>query len=427
MQRHAFITFSIVLVAVSGALAKKEPAIPTTATTPKQVALVRVNVTGQGYDYFRPWQKKAPFSKRALGAVLPKGRVLVTADLVTNQNYVELERAESGEKTAANVRVIDYESNLALLEPAEKSFLDGITPLEITSDTVVGDRLAAWQLEPTGALLATEGLVTTVQMMPYPIDVGNFLTYRVSIPMQYRENSYTVPLVKNNKLAGLLLRYDSRSQLLDVIPAPVITHFLKEAEGQNYRGFPSAGFSFFPTRDPALREFAGEKGKRGVYITNVEAGTPANKAGMKEGDIVTAVGNHDIDENGNYVDPLYGKIEFTNLLTAHAYAGDVVPFQDSARRQTNAAKRDSGTSRREGLRECAVFPRSTAALLRSWRPDFSGAIPPVSQRMGTELATRSAPAPGLHGPFPIRAFSGEKSPRRHSQPGPSGQQHNRLR
>ncbi len=136
--------------------------------------------------------------------------------------------------------------------------------------------------------------------------------------MQYRENSYTVPLVKNNKLAGLLLRYDSRSQLLDAIPAPVITHFLKEADGQNYRGFPSAGFSFFPTRDPALREFADEKAKGGVYITNVEAGTPANKAGMKVGDIVTAVGNHDIDENGNYVDPLYGKIEFTNLLTAHA-------------------------------------------------------------------------------------------------------------
>src|SRR5438046_424330 len=164
MRRQSFITFGIVLVALSGALAKKESAIPATATKPKQAALVRVNVTGQGYDYFR-----------------------------------------------------------------------------------------AWQLEPTGALLATEGLVTTVQMMPYPIDVGQFLTYRVSIPMQYRENSYTVPLVKNNKLAGLLLRYDSRSQLLDAIPAPIITHFLKEAESQNYRGFPSAGFSFFPTRDPQLR------------------------------------------------------------------------------------------------------------------------------------------------------------------------------
>src|SRR5213082_99277 len=314
-MRTLFISLALVFFVATGATAKKESASPPPNKDLKQklLSLVRVNVTGQPYDYFRPWQKKAPLSKRALGAVLSKGRVLVTADLVTNQNYVELERAESGEKTAATVEVIDYESNLALLQPVEKAFLDGITPLEIAPDTVVGDRLAAWQLEPTGALLATEGLVTTVQMMPYPIDIGQFLTYRISIPMQYRENSYTVPLVKNNKLAGLLLRYDSRSQLLDAIPAPVITHFLREADSQNYRGFPSAGFSFFPTRDPALREFAGEKGKQGVYITNVEAGTPAEKAGLKVGDTVTAVGNHDIDENGNYVDSLYGKIEFTNL------------------------------------------------------------------------------------------------------------------
>jgi S1-C subfamily serine protease len=328
MQKRLFITFGVVLVTLTGALGKKEPSVPASMSTQKQLALVRVNVTGQSYDYFRPWQKKAPFSKRALGAVLSKGRVLVTADLVANQNYVELERAETGEKTAAKVQVIDYEANLALLEPTEKTFLDGITPLEITADTVVGDRLAAWQLEPTGALLATEGLVTTVQMTEYPIDVGEFLTYRISIPMQYRENSYTVPLVKNNKLAGLLLRYDSRSQLLDAIPAPIITHFLREADSQNYRGFPSAGFSFFPTRDPELREFSGEKGKGGgVYVTNVEPNTPAMKAGLQVGDIVTAVADREIDQNGNYVDPLHGKIEFTNLLTAHAYSGDVVPFR----------------------------------------------------------------------------------------------------
>jgi S1-C subfamily serine protease len=328
MQKHLFITLGILLVGVTGALGRKEPAVPAAMSTQKQLALVRVNVTGQSYDYFRPWQKKAPFSKRALGAVLSKGRVLVTADLIASQNYVELERAESGEKTAARVEVIDYEANLALLEPTEKTFLDGIIPLEIALDTVVGDRIAAWQLEPTGALLATEGLVTTVQMTQYPIDIGQFLTYRISIPMQYRENSYTVPLVKSNKLAGLLLRYDSRSQLLDAIPAPIITHFLKEAESQNYRGFPSAGFSFFPTRDPELRQFAGETGKPGgVYITNVEPNTPATKAGLQVGDIVKAVANNEIDQNGNYVDSLYGKIEFTNLLTAHAYSGDVVPFR----------------------------------------------------------------------------------------------------
>jgi len=308
--------------------AKKEPALPAPAGVQKQLSLVRVNVTGQPYDYFRPWQKKAPFSKRALGAVLPQGRVLVTADLVANENYVELERAESGEKIAAKVEMVDYEANLALLEPVEKKFLDGLSPLELALDTVVGDRLSAWQLEPTGALVVTEGLVTTVQMMHYPTDVGQFLTYRMSIAMQYRENSYTVPLVKNNKLAGLLLRYDSRSQLLDAIPAPVITHFLKDVQTEHYRGFPSVGFSFFPTRDPQLRSFAGETGKpAGVYVTSVEPNMPAAKAGLQVGDIVTAIGNNEIDQTGNYVDPLYGKIEFTNLITSHTYAGDALALK----------------------------------------------------------------------------------------------------
>ena len=327
MRTIPIIAFGL-LVICAVVEAKKEPALPANADKSKVLSLVRVNVTGQAYDYFRPWQKKAPFSKRALGAVLPQSRVLVTADLVTNQNYVELERAESGEKIAANVLVVDYEANLALLEPAEKNFLEGITPLEIGVDTVVGDRLAAWQLETTGALVVTEGLVTSVQIMRYPIEVGQFLAYRMSISMQYRDNSYTVPLVKNNKLAGLLLRYDARTQVLDAIPGPIINHFLKEAGSAQYRGFPSVGFSFFPIRDPQLRSYAGQTGKPGgVYVTSIDPNTTAVKAGLQVGDIITAVGKNELDQNGNYVDPLYGKIEFTNLITSHAYVGDSLPLQ----------------------------------------------------------------------------------------------------
>jgi hypothetical protein len=251
----------------------------------------------------------------------------VTADLVANQNYVELERAESGDKTAANVIVVDYESNLALLEPSDKKFLEGLTPLQLALDTVVGDRLAALQLESTGALVLTEGIVTTIQMTRYPADIGQFLTYRVNMPLQYRDNSYTVPLVKNNKLAGLLLRYDSRSQVVDAIPAPIIAHFLKDADKEPYEGFPAAGFGFFPTRDPQLRKFAEQTGKAaGVYVTSVDPSSPAAKAGLQVGDIVLNVGNNEIDPNGNYVDPLYGKIEFTNLITAKAFSGDTLPL-----------------------------------------------------------------------------------------------------
>ena len=263
---------------------KKLPASAQGAVQAKEVSLVRVNVTGQPYDYFRPWQKKAPFSKRALGAVLPHDRVLVTADLVANQNYVELERAESGERTAANVVVVDYEANLALLEPIDKTFLKGLQPLDLALNTVVGDKLSAWQLESTGTLVVTEGIVTTIGMTRYPADVADFLTYRMSIPMQYRDNSYTVPLVKNNKLAALLLRFDPRTQVMDAIPAPIIAHFLKDASGPKYRGFPSLGISFFPTRDPELRKYADDTDESdGVYITSVEPGAAGSQGGLAGG------------------------------------------------------------------------------------------------------------------------------------------------
>jgi S1-C subfamily serine protease len=309
-------------------VAEQPPAVTAQSVVkPKELSLVRVNVTGQAYDYFRPWQKKAPFTKRALGAVLPNARVLVTADLVANHSYVELEQAETAEKMPANVSVVDYEANLALLEPADKKFLGKLEPLELALDTVVGDRLLAWQLEQTGALVGTEGLVTTIGMTRYPAEVGEFLTYRLSIPMQYRESSYTVPLVKNNKLAALLLRYDPRTQVLDAIPAPIIAHFLKDAATQNYRGFPSVGVDFFSTRDPDLRKFAGQTGKpAGVYVTSVQPNSPAAKSGLRVGDIIVALGKHQLDQTGNYVDPLYGKIEFTNLITAQSYVGDTLQF-----------------------------------------------------------------------------------------------------
>jgi hypothetical protein len=129
----------------NGAPPVAAPVVPAavSAVKPKEVSLVRVNVTGQPYDYTRPWQKKAPFSKRALGAVLPKNRVLVTADLVANQNYVELERAESGAKSGADVVVIDYEANLALIEPNDKKFLDGLVP--VAAGTRHRRRAIAWR------------------------------------------------------------------------------------------------------------------------------------------------------------------------------------------------------------------------------------------------------------------------------------------
>src|SRR5438445_9208787 len=105
------------------------------------LSVVRVNVTNQPWDFGRPWGKRPPYSRRAIGTVLTGNRVLVTAELVANANYVELETAEGGQKVPASVEVVDYEANLALLKTDDTAFLKDYKPLELAHATV-GDLLA---------------------------------------------------------------------------------------------------------------------------------------------------------------------------------------------------------------------------------------------------------------------------------------------
>ncbi len=301
-------------------------AAPAGAAPPKLVSVVRVNATDQAWDFFHPWTKHAPFTHRGLGAVLEHGEVLVTAELIENSNYVELERAESGERVPATVVAVDYEADLALLKPANDQFLEGITPLQLT-DAGVGDHLAVWQLESTGALLITDALLTTVEVGRYPEEDVQLLDYSLTTSLQYRDGSFTLPIVKAGKLAGLLLRYDTRTQNANAIPAVVIEHFLRDAAEKTYGGFPRAGLLFSPARDPQLRQYAKipTMVPGGVYVTHVERDSPGEEAGIKEGDILLEVAGKSIDQDGNYTDPRRGKLSLINLISLQT-AGSKVPF-----------------------------------------------------------------------------------------------------
>lgn len=61
-------------------------------------SLLKVNATYQGYAPHIPWQRESPASRRGLGVVISGNRVLVTAQIVADATYIELELAESGQK-----------------------------------------------------------------------------------------------------------------------------------------------------------------------------------------------------------------------------------------------------------------------------------------------------------------------------------------
>ena len=301
----------------------------------KVLSIIRVNVTNQPWDFGRPWGKHPPYSRRAIGTVLSGNRVLVTAELVANATYVEFETPEGGRKVPASVDVVDYEANLALLKTEDPDFLKPIKPLEI-SPAMVGDTLAVWQLEAMGNLLATRATMTTAEVTSYPLDDIPLLIYRLTTPLQFRDSSFTLPVVKDGKLAGLVMRYDTTTNNADLIPAPVIQHFLTDAAKPPYRGFPRTGIATDQTRDPQFRRYIGLSGTGlgGVYVTDVVKDGPAEKAGIQKGDVIVRIDGQALDQDGNYKDPEYGKIAATHLVSTKHFDGEKVKFAVARKGQT---------------------------------------------------------------------------------------------
>ncbi len=288
-----------------------------------ECSIMRVNSTNQAYDFIQPWLKKNPVSRRGVGVLVQGGCVLVTAELVMNSNFVELEKATTAEKSSATVERVDYDCNLALLRPNDKGFLEGMKPLTLEKSLRVGNEATVLQLEPNGEIAETIGQITTISVGPYPLENLGLLLYKLRVPLQQRDGSFMLPAVSDGHLVGLLMRFDARSQSADLISTPVIRHFLDSPAKAR---FPRIGLSFSSLRDPQFRRFIGLTEPGGVYVNEVSPHGSAAEAGIKKGDVILALDGRAIDQDGNYDDPNFGRVLFSHLTNTVATPGAELTF-----------------------------------------------------------------------------------------------------
>jgi len=353
-------------------------------------SLVRVRASIQPYDQFRPWQKKSPYGLNGTGVVLPGGKVLATAALVANRTEVGLEKPGSAEKCAAEVEAIDYEANLALLQPTDKNFLKGFSGVVLGPALRAGDKTEVWQLERNGEMLRNQAEILSAGVGRYPSDEAGFLLYGVRVSLPKRDDSYTLPLMKDGQLAGMMMGYDRDSQEGTAIPIPMIEHFLKDAADGKYEGFPTLGVSWSTLRDPNLREEVMAPKSGGLLLTRVNPRGTAGRAGLKEGDVLLSVDGFKLDEDGNYRDSLYGPTAVGNLIRTKPTVGSVARFRISR----NGKEMDlTGTYDRKAREEVAiptlqfdqapkylvvggmVFQELTGVYLQEWGDKWSERAP----------------------------------------------------
>lgn len=284
-------------------------------------SLLRVRSTVQYPDVKHPWLKKQPFSREGLGTVITGGRILVTADMAAHTTCIDLETPDKKIHATASIEALDEESNLAILRPSGREILDDRRALALEGPLPAGTTLRILQLEANGSPAPSTATITTAAVGSYPSG-NSYLIYRTTCTIPQRDGSFEIPALHDGKLAGLVMRYDPRTQSADIIPSPLIERFLKETSKPGFRGLARAGIIWAPLRGATLREWFGlGKDQGGVAMAPDRKG-PAEKAGLKKGDVILTLGGKAIDSEGNYEDPVLGKTSFGNLVSMCSSPGD---------------------------------------------------------------------------------------------------------
>lgn len=286
-------------------------------------AVVKVFVTSNKMDYYRPWQSQGIAISSGSGAVIKGNRILTNAHVVSDSTFIQVKRDTDPKKYTAKVAAIGYDCDLALLEVDDPHFFDGIVPFEFgglprqqDSVTVIG------YPEGGGKISVTEGVVSRVEVTAYVQSSRQLLT--VQIDAAINPGNSGGPVVQNGKLVGIVMQIFPAAQNIGyIIPVPVIDHFFEDLEDGQYEGFPVLGIDFKNTENDTLREFYGiSKEKGGVLVSKVLPFSPASGR-LEEGDIVLEINGVPIGEDGTFPFRDNERLLLTHLVTGNHVGDDV--------------------------------------------------------------------------------------------------------
>ena len=290
-------------------------------------SVVKIFVTSNQMDFYRPWQSRGSFSATGSGCVLKGQKILTNAHVVADSTFIQVRKESDPTKYTAKVEAIGHDCDLAILTVADPQFFEGILPLEFGELPQLQDTVVVLGFPQGGDKLSiTEGVVSRIEIVPYVQSSKRLLA--VQIDAAINPGNSGGPVFKDGKIVGIAMQAMIHSQNIGyMIPFPIIDHFLADLEdNETYNGFPSLGVEYHNTESPALRDyykFGDHKG--GVYVTRVLPFSSADGI-LQEGDIILSVNGIPIGMDGTFEFRDNERLGFSYLVHSQQI-GQSVPLQ----------------------------------------------------------------------------------------------------
>lgn len=290
-----------------------------------QESLVNLQIAQYGYDQVQPWKRTELEEKGAYGCAVGPYEVLTTAYHLTDATYIKARRFGQNEFIPATVKVVDYESNLALLELDQKVMGPPLRPIQFGADYRKGAAVDFYWLPAQGDVYSGRGFIDRSQVTQSVLSYAKFVNFIIS------NTSKNIGLgelfLLDGQPIGLGCWFRKNTTEAGIIPGVVINHFLADARGGAYKGFPTLGFKAEELLDPTRRAFLklDVALKDGVYVSDVYTlGT--GKDVLKPQDVIVAINGTRLNAYGRYLDGKLGWTSFEHLV-AGGQIGEKIKFE----------------------------------------------------------------------------------------------------
>jgi S1-C subfamily serine protease len=264
-------------------------------------SVVRISITSQRPDYTSPWNPGRFARGTGSGFLISGNRILTNAHLCSDARFIAVERDGNPQKYEAKVKFIAHDSDLAILEVADRRFFEDMAPLQLGGIPPLDSTVSVLGYPIGGKRLSvTRGVVSRIDFQVYSHSgVDSHLT--IQIDAAINPGNSGGPVLQDNAVVGVAFQGYRGNVAQDVgymIPVPVIERFLQDVTDGEYDGYVDLCVRMFPLLNKAYRRAVGlGPGDHGVVIGSI-CKVCGSADVLQVGDVLLAIEDLPIFSNG---------------------------------------------------------------------------------------------------------------------------------
>lgn len=297
-RTRALRILALALLATPVCLAQ-DGAAEAAASNPRD-SVVKIMVTYRAPDLYRPWAKQGPEEITGTGFVIEGNRIITNAHVAEHASRVLVQPPGETKKLVGEVVAIASGIDLAVItlqdEAEAAEFFAEHPPMTFKTDLPdSGSTVQVYGFPMGGTQLSiTAGDVNRIEYdMYYNLTPG--LT--IQIDAAVNPGNSGGPAVQDGGVIGVVFStMDEAENIAYLIPTEEVLAFLDDVEDGSYEGRPRLWVSYQKLVNQSLRDSVGV----GDDITGVlyVSDEPSLEGGLHDGDIITAIGPWDVDNEG---------------------------------------------------------------------------------------------------------------------------------